>query len=68
MQQPEENYYDMANTFYQKQEYEEALKYYKKALNHSKTSDNRIDEADAYLNLGNVVHGIKKLPRIIKTI
>ncbi len=66
MQQPEENYYDMANNFYQKQEYEEALKYYKKALNHSKTSDNRIDEADAYLNLGNVYMALKNYHESLK--
>ena len=66
MQKPEENYYHMANHFYQKQEYEEALKYYKKALNHSKTSDNRIDEADAYLNLGNVYMALKNYTESLK--
>ena len=37
MHQSEANeYIDMANTYYQQQEYQEAIKYYKKALNHFK--------------------------------
>jgi hypothetical protein len=67
MHQSEANeYVDKANTYYQQQEYEEALKYYKKALNHFKDIKDETEKADTYLNLGNTYLALKNYRESLK--
>ncbi len=67
MQQSEANeYLDMANTYYQQKEYLQALKYYKKALNHFKDIKNESEKADTYLNLGNTYLALENYSESLK--
>jgi membrane protease YdiL (CAAX protease family)/predicted negative regulator of RcsB-dependent stress response len=60
------NYLDRANKLYQQEDYNEALKYYKKALNHFKELPDKTLEADTHLNLGNIYMELKKYPESLK--
>ena len=52
--QDAQDFIDMAHKFYEQENYEEAVVYYKKALSYFRDSDLKIEEADSFLDLGNV--------------
>ena len=51
---------ELADKFYDQKNYEEALVYYKKALNYVNESDDKSDEADLFLKLGNLYSDMKE--------
>lgn len=58
--QEAQNCLEQANEFYDRENYEKAEVYYKKALSYFKDSNARIEEADSFLMLGNVYLELKK--------
>lgn len=50
---------NLADNFYDQNNYQEALIYYKKALDYIKESEDKINEADLFLKLGNLYYDMK---------
>lgn len=50
---------ELADNFYDQKNYEEALIYYKKALNYIKDTDSSVNKADLFLKLGNLYSDMK---------
>jgi hypothetical protein len=65
-QQEANDYAEMATKFYDQQNYQEALKYYTKALNYYKKSQYKDEEANTLLNMGNVQMELKNYPEALK--